>query len=70
MSELWLIHKARRGWYRPNCAGYTLKIEDAGRYTFDEATLQSLPNGKNGPRDGITIKRETDVIAGQNEATP
>ncbi len=53
--KCWLISKAGRGWYRPDAQGYTAFVRDAGRYTLDEATRHSHPNGPDGPRDGITI---------------
>ncbi|SDG35618.1 hypothetical protein [Pelagibacterium luteolum] len=60
-SRGWLIHKAGRGWYRPNAQGYTNKTSEAGRYSRDEAESYSHPNGWDGPRDGITIKHESEV---------
>lgn len=34
----WLIwcHE-RQQWWKPSCCGYTYKIQDAGRYSFEEA---------------------------------
>lgn len=40
--------------YRPNAQWYTPAIEQAGRYTLEEAVKHSHPNGPDGPRDGIT----------------
>lgn len=57
----WLIHKAGRGWYRPNAQGYTLDPAQAGRYTHEKALSYSHPNGLDGPRDGMTIKHESEV---------
>ena len=57
----YLIHKAGRGWYRPDAQGYTLDPRQAGRYSFDEAVAHSHPNGPFGPRDGITVKNESEV---------
>lgn len=57
----WLIHKAGRGWYRPNAQGYTLNPAEAGRYSKEEALRYSHPNGHDGPRDGMTIKHESEV---------
>ena len=57
----YLIHKAGRGWYRPDAQGYTLDPRQAGRYSFDEAVSHSHPNGPFGPRDGIVVKNENEV---------
>jgi DNA-binding NtrC family response regulator len=54
----WLIHKAGRGWYRPNAQGYTNDTAQAGRYSHEEALSYSHPNGWKGPRDGMTIIHE------------
>lgn len=53
---LFIIHKAGRGWYRDNAQGYTTHIVEAGRYTQDEAEAHAFPNGRNGPRDGLTFE--------------
>lgn len=60
-QEGWLIHKAGRGWYRPNAQGYTSDPSQAGRFSHKDAMEYSHPNGPNGPRDGITIKHECEV---------
>ena len=57
----WLIHKTGRGWYRPKAQGYTSDTAQAGRYSYDDAMSYSHPNGWDGPRDGITIKHESDL---------
>ncbi|WP_411838607.1 hypothetical protein [Paracoccus sp. ME4] len=57
----WLIHKEGRGWYRPNAQGYTSRPEEAGRYSYKDALSYSHPNGWSGPRDGITIRHESDI---------
>ena len=56
----WLIHKSRRGWYRPNAKGYTTHPAEAGRYSLAEAMTYAYPNGLCGPRDGLTIKHESE----------
>lgn len=61
LSHGWLIHKAGRGWYRPNAKGYTGCIAEAGRYSHEDALAYSHPNGWDGPRDNITIKHESEV---------
>lgn len=48
----YLIRKGG-AYYRPNAAGYTNNIAEAGRYSLDDAIRHSHPNGPNGPRDGI-----------------
>lgn len=57
----WLIHKAGRGWYRPQAQGYTNDTAEAGRYSHKEAMTYSHPNGWDQQRDGITIKHESEV---------
>jgi len=57
----WLIHKAGRGWYRPNASGYTNCPASAGRYSYAEAVDLSHPNGPDGPRDGMTILHVSDL---------
>lgn len=59
-EEGWLIHKAGRGWYRPNAEGYTSSPTEAGRYTHADALSYSHPNGLDGPRDGMTIKHKSE----------
>lgn len=61
LSHGWLIHKAGRGWYRPNAKGYTGCLAEAGRYSHEDALDYSHPNGWDGPRDNITIKHESEV---------
>ena len=61
LSHGWLIHKAGRGWYRPNAKGYTGCIAEAGRYSHEDALAYSHPNGLDGPRDNITIKHESEA---------
>ena len=61
LSHGWLIHKAGRGWYRPNAQGYTSSTAEAGRYSHEDALSYSHPNGWDGPRDGITIKHESEI---------
>lgn len=60
-NDGWLIHKQGRGWYRPKAQGYTMNPEEAGRYTYKDAMSYSHPNGHDGPRDGITIKHESEI---------
>ena len=42
-------------YYRPNAQGYTNNPAEAGRYTLEEATKLSHPNGPHGPRDGMSV---------------
>lgn len=67
-EEGWLIHKAGRGWYRPNAEGYTMFPAEAGRYSRDKAIRYSHPNGLDGPRDGMTIKHASEVQACRSSA--
>lgn len=57
----WLIHKSGRGWYRPDAKGYTMNQDEAGRYSHKDALAYSHPNGTDGPRDGLTIKHESEL---------
>lgn len=57
----WLIHKAGRGWYRSDASGYTSNPVEAGRYSRGDAIRHSHPNGPSGPRDGMTIRHESEV---------
>ena len=53
VRSYWIL---KRGlFYRPNSQGYTAEWIEAGIYTLDEAMRESYPNGRHGPRDGITI---------------
>ena len=51
----YLIRKSG-AWYRPNSAGYTNNIAEAGRYTLAEAEAITHPNGPNGPRDNMSYE--------------
>jgi len=68
-STGWLIWKNGRGWYLPDAQGYTNDVRDAGRYSHEEAIKHSHPNGPNGPRDGMTIKHESEVAAPPSPVT-
>lgn len=48
----YLIRKGG-AYYRPNAAGYTNNVDEAGRYSLEDAVRHSHPNGPDGPRDGI-----------------
>ena len=48
----YLIRKGG-AYYRPNAAGYTMNVAEAGRYSLEDAIRHSHPNGPDGPRDGI-----------------
>ena len=67
LSHGWLIHKAGRGWYRPNAKGYTGCLAEAGRYSREDALLYSHPNGLDGPRDNITIKHESEATTTRSD---
>lgn len=45
-------------YYRPNCQGYTTDVNEAGRYSLEDAIRYTHPNGKNGPRDGLSYVPE------------
>lgn len=51
-EDMYLIRKGG-GYYRPDAAGYTTNVAEAGRYTLAEAIRHSHPKGPDGPRDGI-----------------
>jgi hypothetical protein len=61
-DEGWLIYKGGRGWYRPNAQGYTSNPAEAGRYSREDALSYSHPNGLDGPRDGLSIRHESEVV--------
>ena len=63
MQDEYLIHKAGRGWYRPNAQGYTNYRYEAGRFTREQAESYTHPNGPNGPRDGLTYEPVTILAA-------
>ena len=67
LSHGWLIHKAGRGWYRPNAKGYTGCLAEAGRYSHEDALAYSHPNGWDGPRDNITIKHESEATTTRSD---
>ena len=52
-------------YYRPNAAGYTVDVDQAGRFTLADAIRYSHPNGPNGPRDGISYLHEREDPAFQ-----
>jgi hypothetical protein len=54
-SAEYLIRK-NGAYYRPNANGYTNDRHQAGRFTLAEAISYSHPNGRDGPRDGITYE--------------
>lgn len=60
----YIIHKAGRGFYRPDACGYTLFTADAGRYSLQDAISHTHPNGPDGPRDGMTYKHESEYAYG------
>jgi hypothetical protein len=54
----------KRGvWYRPNSAGYTNNIAEAGRYTLAEAEAITHPNGPDGPRDNMSYELDPALSA-------
>jgi hypothetical protein len=55
----YLIRKSG-AWYRPNSAGYTNNIAEAGRYTLAEAEAITHPNGPDGPRDNMSYEPDCD----------
>ena len=64
MADQYLIHKAGRGWYRPDSCGYTLTESDAGRYSLEDAISITHPNGADGPRDGMTYRLASEISKG------
>lgn len=49
-------------YYRPNERGYTTSAIQAGRYTREDAEKITHPNGKDGPRDGMSFIHEDELI--------
>lgn len=68
-GRCYLIRK-RGHWYRPNSAGYTSSIHEAGRYTLAEAEEITHPNGHDGPRDGMSYKHVSELAALRRTAPP
>lgn len=60
-ARVYLIMK-QGFWYRPNSQGYTSSAIQAGRYTLAEAEDITHPNGKDGPRDGMSYVHEDAVV--------
>ncbi len=62
MSEA-LDYLIRKGayYYRWNCEGYTSDPALAGRYTLEQAEKYTHPNGPDGPRDGLSYIKVSDV---------
>lgn len=59
-SDRYLIRKGAY-FYRPNCCGYTVNKDEAGRYTRAEAEIYTHPNGPDGPSDDMSYVHEDDV---------
>lgn len=58
MTETQELYVIRKGgyFYRPNAQGYTPCVDQAGRFTLEQAISYSHPNGPDGPRDGISYE--------------
>jgi hypothetical protein len=50
-------------WYRPKAQGYTINVDEAGRYTEAQARSYTHPNGIDGPRDGMSYVHENEIRA-------
>jgi hypothetical protein len=61
-TEYYIIFKQGGGFYRPNACGYTTNLSEAGRFTHEDAISYAYPNGKLGPRDGISLKLESEYL--------
>lgn len=59
MGAQYLIRKGGY-FYRPNSQGYTSSAVEAGRYTLEQATRLTHPNGPDGPRDGLTYHHRSE----------
>jgi len=57
----YLIFKSGRGYYCDEAKGYTLNVDEAGRFSREDAIAYSHPNGPKGPRDGINYRHESEV---------
>lgn len=62
LRERRFLIKKGGAYYRPNSQGYTLSAILAGRYSLQEATSITHPNGPDGPRDGMSFIHEDKVI--------
>lgn len=67
----YLIRKSG-AWYRPNSAGYTNNIAEAGRYTLTQAEAITHPNGPDGPRDNMSYEPAPALVPkpAEGEAVP
>lgn len=65
----YLIRKSG-AWYRPNSAGYTNNIAEAGRYTLTEAEAITHPNGPDGPRDNMSYEPAPALVPKPAEGGP
>lgn len=65
-EKSFIIHKDGRGYYRPEARGYTTSADEAGRFNIFDAIAYSFPNGKDGPRDGLTYQHESTLAVGQS----
>lgn len=60
VNAKYLIRK-HGAWYRPRGEGYTSSAISAGRWSLEEAEHLTHPNGRDGPRDGLSFIREDEV---------
>ena len=59
-SRLEFVVRKGGYFYRPKAEGYTQNIDEAGLFTELDAWRHSHPNGKDGPRDGLTYHHKSE----------
>lgn len=72
MTDLYVIKK-NGVYYRPGRCGYTSNINEAGQFTLEDAERETHPNGRDGPRDGMTYEKApmtNDLRKAAEAATP
>jgi len=46
-NKIWLVYsREHNAWWKENACGYASRVEDAGRFTFDEATKHAQTRSK------------------------
>lgn len=69
-SERKYLIRKQGCYYRPNERGYTTSAIQAGRYTRDDAEKITHPNGKDGPRDGMSVIHEDELLGNDDVDCP
>lgn len=68
-SPTWLIwSNEHRAWWRPDCRGYTHRVEEAGRYTFEDALSKCGPMTRPGMIPDEMIQPSPEWVAMRRDA--